>query len=705
MGTCLSKKDSSSSSSASPPPAAAAGQAPASTKHSSARTPGSPAPKKVPIPQSKQEAAGPEEESFVKKEVFVIKHRKSHDRDTGGRVVAAPPSDPVENLADGSSRDASEATGNNVGAAATLAVGAGIRTSSCTKEEVESILIQCGRLSHSGSSSGKPTAASSCPASGGRSRRYSGSKRSYDFDHSSENDGRGPVGDARVCDEDEVAGERQRHRQLSRPSSGSQGSRRRTPSRERDQQRSRSTERRRVSRSPGRRSEITSAPAASAAGVSDKPGKLVSVPASVPSSAEPPVQQTSSVRRISVKRNVGEGGRSAASPRSQSPARAKEGPQQAPLSLSRNSSRKAEHSPYRRNLSSDPDHSRKPDQSPYRRNPANDIDPSRKTEQSPHRRNTLSEIDNYSSSAPAPPSNKVGPHVSSRVLSRNNKENEGLENINITQVSVLKPNVDLNSRKAFQGTFSKASYSKETEKLDSGIGSQEQQLQAAAGEAENQKPQKLTKSRSARRSSGHIEFNPEIPSNHSSYTNLLLEDIQNFHQTNPGSISLPDCVNKAHSIFQAVADLNSNTAANISSVLSEDKRAQPQPSYQLSTNCFKDPFVESEVGIGDDLMEPSMHKYVTVKRGSSSTTPGGGDREELESSGSNSFVGGIGTMHNQWEPGSADSSDCWTSSSTSRTGLPSNYLPEDDARRKMSGKMRDGVHEQNGIGRGRVRCR
>lgn len=274
-------------------------------------------------------------------------------------------------------------------------------------------------------------------------------------------------------------------------------------------------------------------------------------------------------------------------------------------------------------------------------------------------------------------------------------------------MSVLKPNVDPNSRKVIQGTLSKVSNSKETEKLEVGSRTQEQQLQAAVPEAQNQKPQRLTRSRSSRRSSGHLEFDPEIQPNPTSYTNLLLEDIQNFHQTNPASISLPACVTKAHSIFQAVADLNASTTSDYSNALSEDKRPQPQTSYQLSSNCFKDPFVESEVGVGDDLMEPSMHRYVTVKRGGGgNTTPGGGDREELESSGSNSFMGSTATMQNQWEPGSADSSDCWTSSSASRAGLPSNYVPElDKTRRNVSGKRRDDALGQNGIGHGRVRCR
>ncbi|XP_024027256.1 uncharacterized protein At1g65710-like [Morus notabilis] len=58
-----------------------------------------------------------------------------------------------------------------------------VRTSSCTKEEVDAILVQCGKLSHS--SSGKAASFSSAS----RSRKYSGSKRSYDFDNNLVDDG------------------------------------------------------------------------------------------------------------------------------------------------------------------------------------------------------------------------------------------------------------------------------------------------------------------------------------------------------------------------------------------------------------------------------------------------------------------------------------------------------------------------------------
>ncbi|KAF0931716.1 hypothetical protein E2562_005708 [Oryza meyeriana var. granulata] len=201
-----------------------------------------------------------------------------------------------------------------------------VRTSSCTKEEVDAILIQCGRLSRS--SSGR--AASS--ETGGGHRR---SKRSYDFDQ----ERRGGGGDE----------ERDWERQggtVSRPSPH-RGSpqRKRSGSRERNGSGSR-----RASRSPGRRAEGASsaaAPAGSGGGGGERarqqPGKMVSVPAREKGRAPSPAAAS---------------GKRCASPRSSSPARAAAvgnenagGGQmtagQTP-SLSRSSSRKAEQSPYRR---------------------------------------------------------------------------------------------------------------------------------------------------------------------------------------------------------------------------------------------------------------------------------------------------------------------------------------------------------------------
>lgn len=333
------------------------------------------------LQQGKQEQAE-EATATVKKEIFVIKHRKSHEG-TRDRDSKNPP--PQQNTVpiDGviSSASATEVASvesleNKVPAAS--AMGLGVRTSSCTKEEVDAILIQCGRLSRS--SSGK---AASSSASCDRGRKYSGSKRSYDFDHCDNNPAAAIAAEEERngnCEFDGDAEKRHSHRQRTRQSSRaspSPQSRRRTPSRERDHQRSSSRERR-VSRSPGRRSSDTGNTTSSttnAAGAAtsnsctgtNRPGKMVSVPATISSLVMDKSNNngecaTATVKRISVRRNVGgdqaatgAGSRTAASPRAQSPSRVNStiakasNEQQQQPSLSRNSSRKAEQSPCRRN--------------------------------------------------------------------------------------------------------------------------------------------------------------------------------------------------------------------------------------------------------------------------------------------------------------------------------------------------------------------
>lgn len=175
--------------------------------------------------------------------------------------------------------------------------------------------------------------------------------------------------------------------------------------------------------------------------------------------------------------------------------------------------------------------------------------------------------------------------------------------------------------------------------------------------------------------------------NSTSYTALLLEDIHNFHQKNtpppPAAFSLPPCVTKACSILEAVADLNSSTGSNLSST-----ELRRNPSEQLR-KVKQEPIVESEiVGGGDDLMQPSFHKYVTVRRGA-----GDGDLEEEESSGSNSFVGSGQQWASSscWEPNSAESTDRWMSSSSSRSTTRQN--------REEGGKKTSAA--KSGIGKGR----
>jgi hypothetical protein len=196
-----------------------------------------------------------------------------------------------------------------------------VRTSSCTKEEVDAILIQCGRLSRSSSGTGMAAASSET----GGHRRHSGSKRSCDLDR--ERSGAEEDGDwerVPVSRPSPHRGSPQRKRSGSRERTSGGGSRR-------------------SSRSPGRRGE--GAASASCGGArQQQPGKMVSVPAR---EKGPAAAAASSGKRC-------------ASPRSSSPARvaaaagsehAGVGQQktaaQAP-SLSRSSSRKAEQSPLRR---------------------------------------------------------------------------------------------------------------------------------------------------------------------------------------------------------------------------------------------------------------------------------------------------------------------------------------------------------------------
>ncbi|XVE91993.1 hypothetical protein REPUB_Repub01dG0058800 [Reevesia pubescens] len=655
MGGCFSKKKATSSHhNSQPQPQAAApplssSVAPLAAETSSLKVEIEPKIYKVAEQQQQQQQllgnAGLEEKSFVKKEIFVIKHRKSHERD---RRSPPPPPQNADPVHSAENESASSATAEG----GICNINTVVRTSSCTKEEVDAILIQCGRLSRSNSSGKTP------------SKKYSGSKRSYDFDNENENDndigvassdyGWRKKGNEGLCDDEQ----RPRHRQSSRSSSSSSQSqgRRRTPSRERERdQRSGSRERgsssnggRRVSLSPGRRSELNTQGTNAA---TNRPGKMVSVPATVSSlvmdksSNANGVEATNAIKRISVKRNAGVGeaavvSRTTASPRSQSPAKinpnakgCNENQQQQQPICSRSSSRKAEHSPYRRN--------------------------------------PLSEIDPNSLAYPQSATNKNSCYI--------NKGQGGIKESTI--VINQKPNVEMNHKVIVQGSNHKAVSMATMDNRDINVNStakepsmvEEVKAQPPKAGADNLKPQPqpLTRSRSSRRSRDlDLDLNPETSLNPipipSSYTTLLLEDIQNFHQNNnpPSfSVSLPPCVSKACSILEAVADLNSTTSSNLSSAFSEDRKGVSLTTDESNKNGYnisvgrkmtetRDPFVESEVVVSDDLMEPSFHKYVTVRRG-------GADVEEQESSGSNSIVG-CGQQQN-WGFSSADSTDRWTS--------------------------------------------
>ncbi|XP_047314920.1 uncharacterized protein At1g65710-like isoform X2 [Impatiens glandulifera] len=591
-------------------------------------------------PQIPEESKKLEDQETVKKEIFVIRHRRSHDLDR----FSEDDNKHISLQTDNNSIK-SDSTGN-ISAVSGSAV---VRTSSCTKEEVDAILIQCGRLSRS-SFNGKSSVISgssenqtSGGGGGGHRRKYSGSKRSYDFDQEgSNNENRDD--DVADGDDDETAAERihryrQRQRQ-SRPSSSS-GSRRRTPSRERDQlqqQRSGSRERnttssgtaRRVSRSPNRRSESPITGNIIINNVVNKPGKMVSVPATISSlvmdksnnlaapGTEPP-SSAGGVKRIQVKRNVSVNvtgsepiSRTAASPRSRSPARTNSKAAAETLNAIANANVNATQP-----LTLSRSNSRKAEQSPYRRNPLGEIDQNITTINQKSAKDVEQEksmITNVSVTI-VPPNSAVGRTRSSR-LSRD---------------------FDIN-------------------------------------------PETLT---------NNNNNNNQSP-NPTSYTALLLEDIQNFHQKNsittPTTANSLPCLAKACSILEAVADLNSSTG---SSNLSLKKR----------TFVSKEPpFVESKIVGNDDIMEPSIHKYVTVRRGGA-----GGDIEDVESSGSNNVVGGQQQQWvspSSWEPNSADSTDHWTSSYCS-----SRYTERDedpiDIRRRTSERKSGGGVGKNRVGSGR----
>ncbi|KAK7301994.1 hypothetical protein RJT34_12871 [Clitoria ternatea] len=620
-------------------------------------------------------------ETHVKKEIFIIKHRKSHDdRDRNSKsplgISQQNSPQPGETIESADSMSDKTAPTTNMGVA--------VRTSSCTKEEVDAILIHCGRLSRSSSDN-------AAAAAGERGRkRYSGSKRSYDFDHcdndtiSTDEDPK-KANNKDLC-EDERHQHRPRHRQSPSRTSLSQERRRRTPSREREQQQRSSSRERKVSRSPGRRSsETTTATPANTARnngntTGSRPAKMVSVPATVSSLVMDKSNNgggecaaaTTGIKRITVKRNVG-----AASPRSQSPARANGNVANANKALNENQLQ-----------------------------PSLSRNNSRKEEQSPYKRNPLSEIE---------PNSLAFPHstANNRVQNRPKKEFE----VEANQKPRLVKGVSVNCKTKVE--------QEEDFKLKCSMTDNVVVKTMVPPEVENLRPQILTRSRSSRRSRD-LDLNPEALLNPPlSYTSLLLEDIQNFHQKNT-PVSLPACVTKACSILEAVADLNANTSLNFCGA---DDRSQPgfqciRNEYNVSNNYGKrepdaeEPVVESMLVVNDDdVLEPSLHKYVTVNRGGSL---GGVDMEDQESSGSNSFIASSGQQQHwgtsSWEPNSVDSKDSWTSrlnpskdeGQKSPLGLEGRVSSQagsdvDGARKSLNSKRRVCDHQHgSGIGRGRL---
>ncbi|XP_042504553.1 uncharacterized protein At1g65710-like [Macadamia integrifolia] len=651
MGSCLSKKGSSPSTDSTRTMSGCLnkkGSSPSSAIDNADAPPSVPTCKAEKEDRREQKKAVQVQE-IVKKEVFLIKQRKSHERRPEEKGAEAG-----NTVKDEFNSNGSHVNETNVGSTATM------RTSSCTKEEVDAILIQCGRLSRS--SSGKvPGTSENSNNNNSRglgssgSRKYSGSKRSYDFDHDDSNKKKGSNVDADDEAEEDEEEKQQLYQRQSRPSR----SHRRTPSREKDVDYKRSSSRdhvspsaeerrrssgsgRRVSRSPGRSENPTAVtgPASNPGPDKSRPGRMVSVPASVSKEKSTSIPDPGTgIKRVSGKRSGENGGglRTASSPRSQSPANTRapnENGQQVP-SLSRNSSKKAEHSP-------------------YRRNPMSDIDENiLRNEQVSLSKATFNKLQRNREGSEEGLTKKLSQLQSVKPDERKNgvftEHPPGTKGANDNNIRGLREN---------NGMGCKA---KEQQRV---VEEREVAVTVAATGADDLKPQTITRSRSSRRSRD-LDLNLDTLLNPTSYASMLLEDIQNFHQQNMTGFSLPPCVTKACSILEAVADLNSCTSSNLSSVFSDDRISEADRS-QKNVTCnshfekrmeSKGPFLESEVGLINDLMEPSLHKYVTVRRGAM-----GGEMEQQESSGSNSFL----NQHwasSSWDPNSADSAERWSSQS------------------------------------------
>ncbi|KAM0851085.1 hypothetical protein ACQ4PT_052638 [Festuca glaucescens] len=673
------------------------------------------APQPKPAPSRKAAPPRAEEPAADKRTVFVVK------------AAAAAAAAEVAAESDGARR--APAPGPAEEAKPAVVSRVPVRTSSCTKEEVDAILIQCGRLSRSSSASGK-TAGS---GEGGHQRRYSGSKRSYDFDR----DRRGGGAD------DELDWERHGGGGggASRPSP-----RRRTPERKRsashEGRSAAGSGSRRVSRSPGRRGDGAPAAASSvgAERVARQPGKMVSVPAREKGRAPSPVKSAPSGKRYaSPTLRSNSPARAAAAANENAAVQATHGP-----SLSRSSSRKADHSPYRRNPMSELDenalvsnnhtanHGNKSQKKPIESVAA----VSHKLGIAKDRPEIVEEA--LASDTKAPSSRMNATHTMSIVAEsvvnprdgpggrswRRSSRDFDLEgamasdnrapsskinathSVNIVAESVANPKAGpvgrwsrRSSRDFDHNGINSVAFLNEALASDTKAPSSRMNathtVSIVAESVAN--PKTGPTGRSSRRSSRDFDHNGN------SYASLLLEDIQSYHQQNASdtaavapAFSLPACVSKACSILEAVADLNSSPSENRSFELerSADDKGSVNMSYGGRTPAADTHVVESEVVVKDDLMEPSLHKYVSVRDIR-------GEIEPLESAGSNSFAGNPWTC--SWEPNSVDSTArTWTSSQSNDD--------DDDVEQHNSGaasaldqswqsKQQTGGHPQVGSGR------
>lgn len=446
------------------------------------------------------------------------------------------------------------------------------RMSNCTKEELDAILIQCGRISRSPSwMEGSGSAE--------KGKRRSGSKRSYDFDAEKEGEVEGWEGKAglssgrpsprrRASNRERSEGERKRSKSRERGGGGSSGGRR-------------------VSRSPVRKSEG----GLYSSSKTRQPEKMVSVPATEKG-----------------KNTVGAPRRNppANHPlRSSSPRHRSRSP--ATLRASSCSNNEDSHPP--------PYFPQHPPKSPYRRNPMSEID------------TNISQSKAEKTRKAASPSQTRPTNSNRSVLHRDklltyrakdpSQQQQPEPHPSAEETAVIKSN-------GAEGTLKRSS---------------------------------------SRRFSRDFDAPVDAHPAPNSYTSLLLEDIQNYHHQNTG-FSLPACVTKACSILDAVAGLTGSETCGSSNDLKKKEERAANP-----TGGNMDKFVETELGVNDDLMESSIQKYVPSSV--EAAVP-------EESTGSNSYVGQA-RMHSpstnttttgstQEQNNSVDSSDvCWTSSSWSNS--------------------------------------
>ncbi|KAL8125335.1 uncharacterized protein At1g65710-like [Apium graveolens] len=528
--------------------------------------------------------------------------------------------------------------------------GCGVRTSSCTKEEVDAILIQCGRLSNSSSS-----------IQG--SRKFSGSKRSFEFDNEDGDQDQGNVsivvdGDAEETTSDRIRGHRQRHRD---GSSSPRGRRRRTLSRERCG--GNGSGERRMSRSPGRRSESPTTCHKLLSGNVDKPGKLVSVPATVScnksrNGSHGGVVGTPSadaIKKVQVKRTV-------SSPRAQSPARTivmahsnevhrtvastrAQSPARTTVMVTLNKSQRTVASPRAQspawtNVKAFPNEVQRTAASPRAKSPArtnvkvasieSQWTAASPSVRSPARTNAKATSNEVQRTAALPRaqsqtktnatafSNEIQNSFSGR-YSRKNDQSPYRRNPLCEIDTGITMHKHSSSKVINQAAMIQKSCAVEQGIEDKGSTnrSRKEQQKQLSEEAKELNGNVLINSQSLTRS-GLPKPSPGLTNSEtslkSSYATLLLEDIQNFHQkTAPAAAySVPACVTKARSIVDAVADLNSSTKAHaIAKERTRNPKAQKCKKNEKSSSVGAN-VVESKVAVSNDLMEPINETFTSM---------------------------------------------------------------------------------------------